>query len=171
MKYTGLLLGFLALPLSGYATSFQEVYLSEDATSLVVRRSNGTTFNAPKLEQQDSFQAPQVSRRGEYAGWLAAYPNMGASYSLPINLVLVDRSNRLHRFSGNFGMVFGWCFSPSQESVVYRFSFPHGQTPTGFEMRRISDGRLLRQYSIPWNVGHLDRVPKWAKCAQASSEQ
>ena len=101
------------------------------------------------------------------------FPDRGASYSQPIYLVVTDTRNRLKRFSGDFGMVFAWCFAGEGQAVVYKSMFPHGITSIGFEMRRISDGRLLRRILLePTRVGMDEdeilgkRVPSWARCAQ-----
>jgi hypothetical protein len=118
-----------------------------------------------------------VSANHRHVGWLALYPDRGASYSQPIELVVMDPAQRLHRFTGDLGMVFGWCFTPDSEAVVYRYAFPHGMTPVGFDMRRIRDGKLQRQFQLAPVGPHedtdevvRDKAPRWTRCAQYSTE-
>jgi len=167
LKLTPLLAALLAFELSANAAEFRAVRLSDDGKELVITQFDGSTVRAPRLQDQDSFDTAQVSTDGRYVGWLALYP-LGASYSEPIELVVLSQRQRLHRFHGHFGMVFRWCFWPKQNAVVYAFSFPHGQTDTGFELRRIDDERLLGRYAIPFDAGKRNgtiRVaPAWVRC-------
>jgi len=157
---------FVVLP-GAHAVDFTGVRLSEDFGELVISLSDGSSFNAPKLDDQDGFEQPQVSRDGKHAAWLARFPGLGASYSQPMYLVVIDRSRRLHRYAGNFGQVFRWCFGPGQ-SVVYAFSFAHGASPTVFERRRIDDGQSLGRYEIPEEMPSgsplLENAPRWLRC-------
>jgi uncharacterized protein GlcG (DUF336 family) len=155
------------------ASDFAEALLQDEGHTLVLVRADGSRSSAPKLEDQDSFVAPAVASNHQYAGWLAMFPDRGASYSLPLYLVVTDTRSRVKRFSGGFGMVFSWCFAGGGQAVVYKSMFPHGVTPVGFEMRRISDGRLLRRILLEPIRGGMDedetlakRVPSWARCAQ-----
>jgi hypothetical protein len=176
MKLAPLLLAaMVGTSLAAEAAEFRKAQLTESGTKLTITQSDGTSFNAPRNEDQDSFAAPGVSRNHRYAGWLALYPNQGASYSQPLDLAVVDASMRIHRFSGNFGMVFGWCFAEKSDAVVYRFSFPHGMTPVHFEMRRIDDGKLLREFQLEPIASDEDesqviwaKAPVWTRCAQRS---
>ncbi len=164
---------FVAAP-ACHAAEFKGVRLSDDGATLEVLPANGQSFDAPKLGTQDSFEQPRMSTDQRHVGWLALYPDKGASYSQPIELVIMGRGQRLHRFSGDLGMVFGWCFTPDSQAVVFRYSFSHGKTPVGFEMRRIGDGRLLRHFRLE-PVGNDEdedevvfaKAPRWTRCAQA----
>lgn len=168
---TALLLVALSIGhMPAHGAAFREVRLASNGSNLVLSKSDGSQAAAPKLETQDSFGAPAISQDGRYAGWLAEFPDFGASYSQPLYLVVLDQSNRIARFSGKFGMVFGWCFGPTPGTVAYTYSFPHGQTPVGFEMRRIEDSSLLRQFEAPPEDPYSDlaqpvkHIPAWAKC-------
>jgi len=177
MKPPAVLLAGLLSTLPCAAQRFVSTELSKGGKDLVLTRSDGSRWPAPRLEyehfvsKQDSFEQPSVSPRGRYVGWLALYPGVEASYSQPLHLVVMDGDNRLHRFAGDWGMVFGWCFDPSGEAVTFRYSFPHGITDAGFDTRRISDGKLLRTFTLPaalLDVREEDlrwRVPRWARCA------
>ena len=172
MKFAFLLLFAMgSTSLSAQATEFRQAQLTDGGSALSITQLDGSTFNAPKVDGQDGFASPQVSKNHRYVGWLALDGGHGASYSQPLDLVVMDEAKRLHRFSGSFGMVLGWCFAEKGDSVVYRFAFPHGLTPTSFEMRRIKDGRLLREFRLledESQAGGAD-VPAWGKCAQTSA--
>jgi hypothetical protein len=93
---------------------------------------------------------------------------------MPIELDVVDTTGRLHRFAGNFGRVIGWCFASSPDAVVYRYQYPHGMTPVGFDMRRLKDGRLLKRILFDAVGPDEDQddvvqrtAPTWTSCAQS----
>jgi len=170
-----LLLTLLMLPCvsaSAQVSGFTQAVLDRDGEVLWLRRADGSQTAAPTLEDQDSFEAPAVASDRRHAGWLALFPNQGASYSQPLYLVVMDTSNHLQRFRSDFGMVFKWCFTPRGKEVVFQSAFPHGPTPAEFEMRRISDGRLLRRFTLPENTLRGDGdtphepVPSWANCTR-----
>lgn len=177
MKRIALLLSAtLVVAFSGEAAEFRETRLENDGTQLTIVKSDGIVFPAPKIKDQDGFKEPAISNNHRFAGWLALFPNQGASYSQPLYLVVLDASMRTHRYSGNFGMVFGWCFAKDSDAVVYRYSFPHGITPIGFEMRRIGDGELLHRYRLEPIKPDEDesqvvraQAPPWTRCAQATA--
>lgn len=154
------------------ASNFAQALLDADGHALDLLRADGSRFPAPKLEDQDSFAAPAISPSHEYAGWLAMFPDRGASYSQPIYLVVTDTRNGFQRFSGGFGMVFAWCFAGKGKAVVYRYMFSRGITPVGFQMRRLSDGKLLRRIELaPTTVAMSEDeirkiAPPWTRCAQ-----
>src|SRR6188472_1189424 len=85
-----------------HASGFAEALLEDEGHALVLVRQDGSRSSAPKLEDQDSFAAPAIASNHQYAGWLAMFPDRGASYSQPIYLVVTDSRNRLKRFSGGW---------------------------------------------------------------------
>jgi hypothetical protein len=180
MKLVASILFCLAMSCSALAASpsFARAELLDQGTFLRLYRSDGSRASAPRLEDQDSFEKPSVASNSKYVGWLALYPDRGASYSQPLSLVVVDRSNRIHRFSGTFGMVFGWCFTPDSRAVVFEYAFPHGITPVAFDMRRIEDGKLLRHFVLDPIGPDADedevlptKAPQWALCAVKSARE
>lgn len=171
-RFLPALLIVLCANASGQHNRFTQALLDQDGGSLQLHRADGSQSAAPTLAGQDAFEQPAVASNRRYVGWLALFPNQGASYSQPLYLVVMDTSNRLQRFRGDFGMVFSWCFSPRGTEVVFQSSFPHGVTPVEFQMRRISDGKLLRRLELPENGSLHDEgsawhqsLPSWAKCA------
>jgi hypothetical protein len=145
----------------GQQNRFTQALLARDGGSLRLHRADGSQSAAPKLEGQDAFEEPAVASNRRYVGWLALFPNQGASYSQPLYLVVMDTSNRLQRFRSDFGMVFSWCFSPKGTEVVFHSMFPHGPTPVEFKMHRISDGRLLRRLKLPEDDSLHNGEPNW----------
>lgn len=173
MNRSGVLLILILVVAEGRAappTTFANVRLADDGTTLQVSRANGSAFAAPKFDDQDRFDKPAISADGRYVGWLALYPNRGASYSQPLELVIFDAKKRDHHFAGTFGMVVDWCFAGDSRAVVYKYSLPHGRTATGFDLRRLSDGRLLRR-TVDDPMGRTAEsqeaelvAPAWAAC-------
>src|SRR4051794_21191754 len=92
------------------AATFDSVTLSHDGSVLTVRMTDGAVIT-PQLEtgrfdkEQSQFVAPKISGDGKYIGWLAAYPDMGASYAMTVELAVGDLNQRLHYFHGDWGMV------------------------------------------------------------------
>jgi hypothetical protein len=162
--------------LSAQAARFSAVKLESDGSKLQVRRTDDSMFAAPKFDSQDGFQKPAVSGNGRHVGWLALYPDQGASYSQPLHLAVLGPSGKVRRFEGDFGMVYGWCFTPKSDAVVYQYQFPHGATPIGFEIRRLSDGKLVHRVKLEPVPPDGDeakviraKAPAWTKCAQESA--
>lgn len=177
MKHLALAVS-LALPNLAYAgaSPFVRAELLSNGATLSLQRHDGSKFVAPKFDDQDFFDKPAIASNFSYVGWLALFPDRGASYSQPLYLVILDWSNRVHRFQGKYGMVFGWCFTEDGRSVVYEYSFPHGTTPIGFDMRRIEDGKLLRRFELAPIAPKDDedavlqaKTPRWARCAEKNA--
>jgi hypothetical protein len=171
-----LVLAMLGAVPAADAAEFRSAQLGANGVALTFLRSDGSTFSAPKDEGQDGFASPGISRNHRYAAWVALYRDHGATYSQPLELAVADSSGRIHRFSGRFGMIFGWCFAEKSGAVVYRFAFPHGATPVAFEMRRISDRKLLRSFQLPAEGPSQDEdppirpsAPAWTTCTQHTS--
>lgn len=152
---------------------FSDVRLSDDGSVLVISERGGTSFSAPKLDNQNSFEKPGISKDRRYVGWLALFPSSGASYAQPLSLVILDATKHTRQFRGDFGMVFRWCYVSDGTAVVYRYQFPHGVTPIGFDMRRLKDGKLLLRSSMEPVESDEDeaqvveaKAPAWTKCAR-----
>ena len=168
MNFRPLLAVALAWASPAQAVEYKATALSDDKSELIIVTTRGSKLKAPLFEDQDEFEAPNVSPNGRYVGWLASYPGRGASYSQPLYVIVMDRARRTHQFSGSVGMVNRWCFWPRRNAVVYASSFPHGPTPTWFEMRRIDDERLLGRYEIPEASPRTNKdlraAPQWIRC-------
>ena|SRR5690348_16906367 len=155
------------------AATFETVTLSGDGRVLTVRMTDGTVVT-PRLEmgrfdtEQSQFIAPKISPDGKYVGWLAAYPDLGASYATAAELAIMGLSQRLHYFHGNWGVVMDWCFPTTSGEVVFAVSFPHGLSEHDVELRRIGDEILLASYLIPSDgeerAQALGKAPDWFAC-------
>lgn len=157
------------------AAEFIDTQLSKDHHTLLISTSDGREIKAPLAGSeytdvgggQDAFEDPQISNDGKYVGWLAAYPG-GASYSQPLHLTIMDQTEHVHYFAGEWGMVFRWCFGQKPGEVVYTISFPHGVTPTDFVLSRIDDEQVLAEYLIPEadpvRAKSIATAPEWIRC-------
>ncbi|MBA5638556.1 hypothetical protein H3H37_15965 [Duganella sp. LX20W] len=173
MKHLALAVA-LALSHQAFASSspFVKAELLSNGATLSLQRHDGSQLIAPKFDDQEFFDNPAIASDSSYVGWLALFPDRGASYPQPLYLVILDRFNHVHRFEGKFGMVFGWCFTEDGSSVVYKYSFPHGTTPIAFDMRRIEDEKLLRRFELDpiapeenEDAVLQSKTPRWARCA------
>ena len=148
---------------------FLSVQSEDGEARLVITTSDGRRFEAPRQGEQDQFFTAKISADGKYVGWEAGYPGLGASYSMSVHLTVLDEANRLHNFSGEFGVVYDWCF-PSQRAgaVVFSYAFPHGTNMRQFEMRRIEDHRLMASYTLPHEerarAKAVEVAPQWLRC-------
>jgi hypothetical protein len=143
---------------------------SAEIGNLVLQRADGSQLLAPKLDDQDSFSEAVVAKNGKYAGWLATYPNNGASFSMHQNLVVMDTNNRIRTFEGGYGIVSAWCFADGDTVLIYRLSDPDNRQPIGFQMRRIADGELLQNFThysgdtVDKDTNVETSTPTWARC-------
>jgi hypothetical protein len=134
----------------------------------------GTTGFAAHIDAgATGFENPKISPDGRLVGWLADFPpGCCESYSVSLELVVMDVSRRLHVFSPPRAIV-GWCFSKDSRAVVYSMAELHGPTDEQFELRSVEDGKLLKRFDLPWSA--LERqldgkpskaiIPVWAACA------
>jgi hypothetical protein len=168
MKKILLCLTLLFAPILVLAGAFNSFTLSGDQTSLSITTSDGTEIAAPKYTDQVGFTAPQISADGKYVGWLALYPNCCTSYPIPLSLVVLDESQRLHSFDGDKLAVFAWCFLPRSAEVAFTQTTVHGSNFQHFEKHAIVDERLIAEYEYPHeddeNARARKRAPKWVHC-------
>lgn len=160
----------LALPLVALGEQFQGVELSGNRARLLITASDGQQFEAPRRSEQVEFDQPRLSPDGKYVGWLALVPNCcGTSYPKPLSLVVLDGGRRLHSFGTELA-VFGWCFVPNASSVAYWQATLHFSDARHFELRNISDGRLLGVYESPHGEAKDIRarkdLPSWVRACQ-----
>ena len=167
------LLSLILVSSYGDAATFDSISLSDDASVLTVRMTDGTVVT-PQLEmgrfdnKQSQFVAPKISEDGKYVGWLAAYPGLGASYAMPAELVVIDLRQRLHYFHGDWGLVSEWCFPNVPSEVVFSIAFSHGLTEQEIQLRRVDDEKLVARYFIPSGGQEraqvLANAPDWFTC-------
>lgn len=165
-RLSTLLLALLSV--AAYAVGYKSASLSIDQTALVITSADGSRFDAPRLGEQVAYSDPRVSTDGKHVGWLALYPNCCTSYPIALKLVVLDESRHLHTFEGAEIAIFGWCFQTNARSVAYAQGVLHGSDYRHFELRRISDERLLAKYEYP----HEERqkafaqkqAPSWLRC-------
>lgn len=164
-------LAVLALLITAAADAtaqFVTATIVEDGKALEYQEGSRSTAQAPLIKDQVGFSAPKVSTNGKKLGWLAEYAGSNTSYAVPLRLVVMDQSRRLHTFSGSQA-IFDWCFSASASAVIYRQAALHGPTAHVFEMHDVLSGKLLKRFVLPWQGPEGEpastKVPSWAKCA------
>ena len=157
------------LPLQACAQGWLSgVELSTDMKRLTLKTTYGTE-PAPTIEDQTGFTSAKISMDGQYAGWLALFPNCCTSYPVSLTLVVIGPDRALHRFEGTQA-IFGWCFNERARAVVFRRGALHGAAPEQYEMRRIRGGQLLRAYQAPaQEVPKKAPLPAWAQCASGQN--
>lgn len=144
--------------------------LAADGSRLVITNDDGSQFPAPMLSEQVGFEQARISSNGKNVGWLGLYPNCCTSYPIPLKLVVLDQSRRLHIFEGIKIAIFKWCFLPQSTSVAYMQTVLHGSNFEHFEVRSISHGTLLAEYEYPddetENAAARQRAPSWVRCVE-----
>ena len=169
MKTRGALL-LLSLVSQSASAGYVAASLADNGSRLVITNDDGSQFSAPTFSEQVGFEQPRISSDGQSVGWLALYPNCCTSYPIPLKLVLLDRSRRLHTFEGIKLAVFKWCFLPRSTSVAYMQTVVHGSNFEHFEARSISSGKLLAEYEYPneepENAAARKRAPGWVRCVE-----
>ena len=167
MRSLAVLAAFISVSANAQSP-FASLALIESGAKLEIRDRSGSTWPAPKQDDQVGFQSPKISPGGRYAGWLALSPNCCTSYPIPLALLVLDSRGQLHEFTGQQS-TFGWCFERGGTAVAYKRALLHGATPEVFELRRIRDGALLRTFTVPVEVStgeaSMPKLPKWASCA------
>lgn len=131
------------------------------------RHSNGRSGTIAPAKDQVRLTNAKVSDDGQVVGWLAEYKTCCASYSLPLRLE-VRMPNGQRRTFPSEQPVWGWCFVYRRMAVAYRHSPTHGDSEEVYELRRISDSRLLARsvHATSVKVGQ-GPLPEWAECASA----
>ncbi|MDR3368663.1 hypothetical protein [Rhodoferax sp.] len=167
MRSLAVLAAFISL--SVYAQSpFSTFILAKNGSKLEIRDRSGSSWLAPKQDDQVAFRSPKIALNGQYVGWLSLSPNCCASYPIPLAVIVLDTHRQLHAFAGDQA-TFGWCFERGGTAVAFKRALLHGATPKLFELRRIEDGALLRKFEVPPEVSTgeapMPDLPQWAACA------
>ena len=104
-------------------------------------------IDAPKTEEgQEGFSQALVAPDGRTLGWVALTGNCCTSYPLPTVLVLFRDGKVLRRFE-EAPPIWAWAFAHGSTEVVYRRAPPYGMTADLYSRRRVSDGRVLAEFS------------------------
>jgi hypothetical protein len=121
------------------------------------------------------FKDAKISLDGSMVGWIvdSSESNRAYPYPTPMELDVRDLAGKIHVFYPDSGVIVGWCFSKDSRAVAFSRTTLHGPTDEFFELRRVVDGKLLKQFDLPWKQldGQLSglpmqiRIPGWALCA------
>lgn len=127
------------------------------------------------------FKDVKVSPDGSMVGWIvdSSESNRAYPYPTPMELDVRDLAGKMHVFYPDSGVIVGWCFRKDSRAVAFSRTALHGPADESFELRRIADGKLLKQFDLPWK--ELDRkssglpskvpIPGWALCAATYPSQ
>lgn len=158
-----LLLGSLAPALA--SGIYRDAGIKDGRIEIV--RSDGQ-IEHPQKDKDKSLGGDQtgyadilISPNGEIVGWLSLYPNCCTSYDIPRELVLYRNSRVIKRFRGNEQAIFKWSFSRDGADVLYCQGPLHSSDYRHYELRHISDGRLLEEAEAG-EGGPSTAIPQWA---------
>ena len=170
MKLWPTTLLLLSLVSASASADYLAAELTDGGAHLVITVDDGSQFSAPTFGDQVGFQQPLISSNGKNVGWLALYPNCCTSYPIPLRLVVLDESHRMHTFDGIKIAVFKWCFLPNTTSVAYMQTVVHGSNFEHFEVRSIPSGNLLAKYEYPdeepEHTAGRKHAPSWVRCVE-----
>ena len=117
-----------------------------------------------KDAEQVGFDKPAISKDGRAVGWVALYPNCCTSYSIPLKLVVLS-NGRARTFTGSGLPVWEWSFRSGGKRVAFGQETVHGGLGIHYEMRDVATGRLIAEYSPPYDRDNRPLpnggVPKW----------
>jgi len=134
------------------------------AGQLRIMTSDGRAIVLEKGPGQVGFDHIAVSQDGHSVGWLALYPNCRTSYPIPLKLVVYS-GGQLLTFTGNGLPVFDWHFTAGGKQVAYEQETVHGGWGIHYELREVTTGRLVAEYSPEYDRNNQplpnQKVPKW----------
>jgi len=133
------------------AAEYNGFELAPDHSTLVLHSATGDV-RAPRVGDQQGFDAPRLSPDGRMAGWLALERACCESYPLPTSLVLF-RNGRIVRRFGDGLVISSWAFADGGNAVAYSQGTAHSATSTLYVLRRVADGRLLAKFACKLNAG------------------
>jgi hypothetical protein len=166
MNYQGLMTPFLACVLvfgAGFSRAaasgvpISRAYLHSDNNVRIVYR-DGKELRVPKEEDQVSCESFAVAADGEAAGWLVDYPDPGATYAIPMTLVVFRAGKVLRRINNGF-VIARWAFLQGGAQVAYSSNTAHGDRAPYYELRDLASDRVVDSWRGPLN----EKSPEWAR--------
>jgi hypothetical protein len=135
-----------------------QVSVSADLTGAarVTTRTGSKTVR--KQPGQVGIEDAWTAEDGRTAGWLVMYDVPPISYPIAGTLV-VWRGGRIIRRFRTEQVFWSWAFVADGKQVAYHTGPLHGERTSHCELRNVSDGRLVAQWS-----GDLDdsaKRPEW----------
>jgi hypothetical protein len=139
--------------------------LSADGGALTIETRQGPRPAPVLVDGQAGFAQPQVSRDGNFVGWMTLEEFCCASYPIPFTLVVLGPDNNIVRFD-EAPPIWAWAFADGGTTVVYRQRFPHGLSPVIYKRWRLRDHKLLGQFECAAGEAEkpaaaVGRVPAW----------
>lgn len=143
-----LMLGIAALLIApvAMAAHYGGITLSPRMDTLVLHTAHGDVF-APRTDKdQEGFAQPHIAPDGSMVGWLELVPLQGNDGPIPGALVIFRDGKVLRRFRCGDLATAAWAFADGGKAIVCVQSTLHFQSYFVYELRRISDGRLLDKF-------------------------
>ncbi len=139
----------------------------DGARDLMIRKASGETISAPKLTEQVGFEDVRISADGHRIGWLTLMPNDGASYPVPLKLVIF-RGDKIELVVSEGTCLGGWTFLENGAQVAYVLETCHFSTGKDAELRDTQYGGVLSKYALKRVDGDippdsLRRAPAWVR--------
>jgi hypothetical protein len=143
----------------------------EDAGWLRLMTAKGREIVVNDVEQIEYDQIA-ISPDGKAVGWLALYPNPSTSYPIPLKLTIYSEG-KLHEFARNGLPIWHWQFTDASNRVAFEQETVHGGRGVHYELREVSSGRLLDQFS-PSVDGNgqpepHQKTPEWVSRLESSN--
>jgi len=153
----------------GVSVAAQETYLRAEIEQNQLRliTSGGRQIVPEQETDQVGFDKVAVSPDRRAVGWLVLFPNSATSCPIPLKLIVYVDGRQL-TFTGADLPVWRWMFSADSRQVAFQQETVHGGFGVHYELRDLSDGRLVAAYDPvpdapgeppPW-VQRLDAAPR-----------
>lgn len=136
----------IALCSLAHAGPYKSVVTAPDMATLTIQSTHGDMVAPHTLQDQRGFGEPRIAPDGAAVGWLALVDTCCTSYPLPMALVLF-KQGKVFRTITEAQPIFAWQFARKGTAVAYMQTYPHGLVPYAYKLRRISDGKLLQQFT------------------------
>jgi hypothetical protein len=158
----------VVLLMMGVSVAAQETYLRAEIEQdqLRIVTSGGRQIVPDKETDQVGFDKVAISPDHRAVGWLLLFPNSATSYPIPLKLIIYVDGRQL-TFTGMDLPVWRWAFSTDSRQVAFQQETVHGGLGVHYELRDLSDGRLVAAYDpVPDTPG---AAPPWVQLLDAAS--
>lgn len=153
----------IAFTLLTTTNTHAEQYLAvtiKNPTTLEIQSATNSYTIKPTADSNE-FSNPKLSSSRKTVGWLELTENCCTSYKLATVLVILKD----HKISTKFAEappIMEWEFTNDGSHVKYRQEWPHGNNPTIYKLRKVSDGQIVDEFScFPDDKNLSKKPPKW----------
>jgi hypothetical protein len=156
---------FISLSANCMAETYLSANISDDGKTLLITTDHGT-IKAPRTDpNQEGFTDIHISSNGKLIGWLVETSNCCNSYPLPLSLVIFQDGKVIQQFD-HVSTIVAWGFERQDTAVAYNYQTAHFVTGIGYELRNISNAKLIQRFGCDVNYDgerHVfsKNVPSW----------